>query len=241
VPGGRPRPDGATRPAGRRSGGGGQLRDGRRRGVRRGRSGGRRCPAPARCRHAAARAPGLGRPCPRREDIRRRGAAGQLSRAAGAQRCRADRAAPVQQRRGRPDHADPAQRRPRRSERLPGRGGRPGPARGPGQPGAAAGTAVGRGDRLGRTRRIDQPDHPAQHPRRRFRRDAVRGQPARREHRGDPVRRFGRRAARGPRPGADHGPGGAGGALGAGVRQARNQVAGGGHLGPDPSAGIQPA
>jgi hypothetical protein len=58
----------------------------------------------------------------------------------------------------------------------------PGEAGGRDQPAAPAGAPVGRGRRHGP--RIDRPHHPAQHPRCRIRRPAVRGRPERRRHRG---------------------------------------------------------
>ena len=151
----------------------------RRRGDRGGRGGGRRRHAPARCRHVAAGAPGLAGPGPRRAGLHRRGAGGQLRRAAPAQRLGPGAAAQAQQWRGGPVHTDPAPCGPRGGQRLSGRGGRPGPARGCGQPGAAAGAPVGRGGRRGSPSRIGRPDDLAEHPRRRFRWPAVRGQPAR--------------------------------------------------------------
>ena len=150
-----------------------------RRGDRGDRAGGRRRHAPPRCGHAAARAPGLGGPGPRRDGLRRRGAAGQLRRAAPAQRLRAGGAAQERRRRGGTVHVDPAQPGPRRAQRLPGRRGRSGPAVRSGQPGAAAEPGLGGGDWGEPRSRLAQPGHLAQHPPRRFRRTRVRGQPAR--------------------------------------------------------------
>ena len=89
--------------------------------------------------------------------------------------------------------------------------------------------------------RIGRPDSLAQHPRRRIRRPAVRGQPARPCHRRHPVRPVGGRAARGARPGGGDSAGGPGGGGGRGVRAPRRQGAGGDHRGPDPGAGSRAA
>ena len=163
--------------------------------------------------------------------LRRRGAARQLPRTAGVRRCRAGRAAPVRRRRGglampsRPTR--PSARRTRTWTRWPA-----------GTmhadvaslepllaPRSAAVVGSGRSASIGRTILLNI-------------REAgfagrVRGQPARRRHRGHPVRRVGRRLPEAPDLAVITVPAARVAGGGAGVWQARNQVPGGGHLRPD--------
>ena len=98
---------------------------------------------------------------------------------------------------------------------LPERRGRAGTPRGHRQPAARAGARVGRGHRREPAAGHGGPGDPGQHPHRRVRRAAVRGQPARPADRRRALPVLGARPARAGRPGGDRGPGRGGAGRGA--------------------------
>ena len=141
----------------------------------------------------------------------------------------------------------PTQQRWNRPGQLPGSRGRAGTPGGYRQPPARARPRVSRGHRREPAAGHGRPRDPGQHPHRRVRRPAVRGQPARPadQRRALPV--LGGRPARAGRPGRDRGPGRGGAGRGRAVRPARRTVPGGDHGRPGrrrlrrPARGVPPA
>ena len=155
---------GSRRPAGLaggRAGGRGQLRDQRRRRPGRDRVRRRRPCPPPRGGHAAARAPGVGRPESRRADLHRRRPGGELRDAEGVRRCWPAGQAHDGRRRDRAG-LRPARRRRRPGlGGLPGRGGRAGGPGGRGEPAARARRGVGSRGGGQPEARVGRPGHPA--------------------------------------------------------------------------------
>ena len=101
----------------------------------------------------------------------------------------------------------PERDRRHRPGQLPERRGRTGTPRGHRQPAARAGARVGRGHRREPAAGHGGPGDPGQHPHRRVRRPALRGQPARPADQRRALPALGARPARAGRPGRDRGPG----------------------------------
>ena len=119
--------------------------------------------------------------------------------------------------------------------------------RGHRQPPARACPRVGRGHRREPAPGHGRPGDPGQHPHRRVRGPAVRGQPARPADQRRAVPGLGGRPARARRPGRDRGPARGGAGRGRAVRPARRTVPGGDHVRPRcrrlrrPARGVPPA